>query len=217
MDHLEQARLNMVEQQIRPWDVFNPEILNIFLTLKRENFVPDAYKNIAFSDVEVPLPGSQKMLYPRVEARLLQELNLNKQDKVLEIGTGSGYVTAALARLSGFVHSIEIDDNNRKLAVRNLTENGITNVSVTAGSGIDGMPAKAPYDKIFVGGALIEIPDSLKKQLKIGGRLVGFVGRKPVVHAIMLEKISEDKFQQKQLFETDVDYLIGEHTEQFNF
>jgi protein-L-isoaspartate(D-aspartate) O-methyltransferase len=214
---MEQLRLNMVEQQIRPWDVFNPEILNIYMTLKRENFVDLAHKNLALSDVELPLPGSQKMLFPRVEARLLQELHLNNHDKVLEIGTGSGYVTAVLAKLSAFVHSIEVNETNKKLAMDNLTENGITNVSISLGNGIDGMPAKAPFDKIFVGGALIEIPDSLKKQLKVGGRLVGFIGREPIMHAIVLEKLSETEFRQKQLFETDVDYLVGENTEQFNF
>ena len=196
MENMEQTRLNMVEQQIRPWDVFNQDILNIFMTLKRENFVPDVYRSIALSDVEIPLPGGGKMLFPRVEARLLQELNLDKHDKVLEIGTGSGYVTAILAKLSGFVYSIEIDETNKKLAMTNLTENGITNVSLNLGNGIDGMPAKAPYDKIFVGGALVEIPDSLKRQLKVGGKLVGFIGTEPIMHAIIIDKISETEFRQ---------------------
>lgn len=217
MENIEQIRLNMVEQQIRPWDVFNPEILNVFMTLKRENFVPELYKAIALSDVEIPLPGGGKMLFPRVEARLLQELNLNRHDKVLEIGTGSGYVTAILAKLSGFVYSIEIEDANKKLAAAHLTGNGITNVSLSSGNGIDGMPAKAPYDKIFVGGALVEIPDSLKKQLKVGGKLVGFIGREPIMHAIVMEKTSDTEFRQKQLFETDVDYLVGERAEKFSF
>lgn len=215
--NLEQSRFNMVEQQIRTWDVFNQDILNIFLTLKRENFVLAEYKNIALSDVEIPLPGIQKMLYPRVEARLLQELDLNKHDKILQIGSGSGYVTAILAKLCAFVHSIELDEANQKLATANLTENGINNVSITSGNGINGMPAKAPYDKIFVGGALIEIPNSLKKQLKIGGKLVGFVGREPTMHAIVMEKLSDTEFKQKQLFETDLDYLVGEQVEQFKF
>ncbi len=217
MNNVEQTRLNMVEQQIRPWDVFNPDILNIFMTLKRENFVPVTHKNIALSDIEIPLPGSQKMLFPRVEARLLQELKLNKNDKVLEIGTGSGYVTAILAKLTAFVYSIEINETNKKLAMNNLTENGITNVSLTSGNGIEGMIAKAPYDKIFVGGAMVEISENLRKQLKVGGTLVGFIGRQPIMHAIIIEKISETEFKQKQLFETDIDYLIGEQTAKFNF
>jgi protein-L-isoaspartate(D-aspartate) O-methyltransferase len=187
------------------------------MTLKRENFVPEAYKSIALSDVEIPLPGSGKMLFPRVEARLLQELNLSKHDKVLEIGAGSGYVTAILAKLSGFVHSIERDETNKKLAMNNLTENGITNVSLSSGNGIDGMPAKAPFDKIFIGGALVEISDSLKKQLKVGGKLVGFIGREPIMHAIVIDKISEIEFKQRQLFETNVEYLVGEQVEKFNF
>jgi protein-L-isoaspartate(D-aspartate) O-methyltransferase len=217
MENMEQTRLNMVEQQIRPWDVSNPNILNAFMTLKRESFVSEAYKSIALSDIEIPLPGNGKMLFPRVEARLLQELDLNKHDKVLEIGSGSGYVTALLAKLSGFVHSIEIDDINKKLATENLTENGITNVSISSGNGISGMPAKAPFDKIFVGGALVEIPDNLKKQLKVGGKLVGFIGREPIMHAIVIDKISETEYRQKQLFETDVEYLVGEQIETFKF
>lgn len=217
MDNIEQIRLNMVEQQIRTWDVFCPDILNIFLTLKRENFVPPGHKDIALSDIEIPLPGNQKMLFPRVEARLVQELNLNKNDKVLEIGTGSGFVTAILAKLSAFVYSIEVNEINKKLAMNNLTENGISNVSLTLGNGIEGLVAKAPYDKIFVGGALIEIPDNLKKQLKPGGKLVGFIGRHPIMHAIVMEKISDTEFKQKQLFETDISYLAGEHIQQFNF
>jgi protein-L-isoaspartate(D-aspartate) O-methyltransferase len=217
MSDIEQTRLNMVKCQIHTWDVLDENILNIFMTMKRENFVPSAYKSIALSDIEIPLPGSGKMLFPRVEARLLQELDLNKKDKVLEIGTGSGCVTAILAKLSAFVYSIETDETNKKFAMNNLTENGITNVSLTAGNGIGGLVAKAPYDKIFVGGALIVIPDGLKKQLKVGGKLVGFIGRDPIMHAIVMERIGETEFKQTQLFETEIDYLSGEQTEQFNF
>ncbi|MCC2625111.1 MAG: protein-L-isoaspartate O-methyltransferase [Burkholderiales bacterium] len=217
MNDMEQTRLNMVKCQIHTWDVLDENILNIFMTVKRENFVPPAYKNIALSDIEIPLPSHGKMLFPRVEARLLQELDLTKKDKVLEIGTGSGYVTAILAKLSAFVYSIEIDETNKKFAMNNLTENGITNVSLTTGDGINGMVAKAPYDKIFIGGALVEIPENLKNQLKIGGKLIGFIGRDPVMHAIIMERISETEFNQKQLFETDIAYLTGEKTEQFNF
>lgn len=217
MNNIEQTRLNMVEQQIRTWNVFDQDILNIYSTLKRENFVPGAYKDIALSEVEIPLPGIQKMLLPRVEARMLQALELNKRDKVLELGTGSGYVTAALAKLTGFIYSIEIDNTNSQLALANLTESGITNVGVIAGNGINGMPAKAPYDKIFVGGALQTIPDCLKKQLKVGGKLVGFFGYTPIMQAIVITKISEAEFSQKQLFETDIEYLVGAQSQQFNF
>jgi protein-L-isoaspartate(D-aspartate) O-methyltransferase len=217
MENIEQTRLNMVEQQIRPWDVFAPNILNIFMTLKRENFVPKAYKNIALSDIEIPLPGGQKMLFPRIEARLLQELNLAKHDKVLEIGTGSGYVTAILAKLAAFVYSIEISDINKKLAMNNLMENNITNVSLDDGDGINGIPNKAPYDKIFIGGALIKINNNLKQQLKIGGKLVGIIGHEPIMHGIIIDRISETEFHQKLLFETNIPYLIGEHTHKFNF
>jgi protein-L-isoaspartate(D-aspartate) O-methyltransferase len=126
--NVEQARFNMVEQQIRPWNVFDEKILSLLSQIKRENFVTEKYHNLAFSDIEIPLPGEQKMLFPRIEARLLQELQLNKKDKVLEIGTGSGYVTALISKMADFVYSVEINSQNKAFAQNNLTHVGIKNV-----------------------------------------------------------------------------------------
>jgi len=213
----EQARFNMVEQQIRTWDVLDNNVLDLLFSIKREGFVKPEYKEIAFSDLEIPLPGGQKMLCPKIEARLVQELKLNHNDKVLEIGTGSGYVTALMAKLAEFVYSVEIDEINREFAMNNLMQTGISNIDIISGNGINGLPNKAPYDKIFIGGALISIPSAIKQQLKVGGKLVGFVGNSPVMHAVLVEKISENEYKETQLFETQIEYLIGENTKQFKF
>lgn len=214
---MELARFNMVEQQVRPCDVHDKNVLSLFSTLGREKFVPEQYKNLAFSDLEIPLPGGQAMLTPRVEAMTVQELAVAKTDKILEIGTGSGYVTAILARLGDFVYSLELDEQNKALAIHNLTYAGINNVSVVAGNGINGLAAKAPFDKIFVGGGLLSIHPELKSQLRIGGKLVGFIGVSPVMHAVSIVRTGENSYTEKQLFETNASYLISEKTEQFTF
>lgn len=215
--NFEQARFNMVEQQIRPWSVFDKKVLEQFGQIKREDFVADEYHELALADIEIPLPDGQKMLFPRVEARLLQELNLNKKDKVLEIGTGSGYITAILARLTNFVYSIEINANNKQFAISNLIKAGIKNATVIEADGTNGLPNKEPFDKIFIGGSLIEINNNLKKQLKVGGRLVGIIGVAPIMHAILIEKITENEYKQTQLFETCVDRLITISKDGFKF
>ena len=214
---MEQARFNMVEQQIRPCDIHDEILRDLLFKIKREKFTPEQYKQLAYSDLEIPLPGGQKMLMPRIEALLLQALAVERTDKVLEIGTGSGFVTALLARLADFVYSIEVEDANKALAKQNLTYAGITNVSLSRANGIQGMTEKAPYNKIFIGGGLITIPESIKEQLKVGGKLVGIIGNRPIMHAILIERTSETTYSEKQLFETDVDYLVSENVEQFTF
>lgn len=215
--NFEQARFNMVEQQVRPWNVFDENVLAMLTNVKREEFVSPEYKAIAFSDVEIPLPGGQKMLFPRVEARMLQELNLSKKDKVLEIGTGSGYVTAMLGKLTDFVYSIEINAKNKEFAVSNLTKAGIKNVSIIEGDGLNGLAAKAPFDKILVGGSLPVIPQMLKQQLKVGGHMVAVIGTKPAMHAVHITRVAENEFIEKQIFETIIDELTGAHQNQFKF
>jgi protein-L-isoaspartate(D-aspartate) O-methyltransferase len=215
--NFDQARFNMVEQQIRPWNVFDSAVLYLFMTVKREDFVVDKYKEIALSDLEIPLPSGQKMLSPCEEARLIQELNVVNTDKVLEIGTGSGYVTALLAKLADFVYSIEIDEENKKFANKNLAVESCYNATLYLGNGLSGLQSMAPFDKIFVGGGVIEIPLALKEQLKIGGKLVGFVGASPVMHAVVVVRNSIDGYIETKLFETDVEYLIKGQSQQFIF
>ncbi|MFN8770482.1 MAG: protein-L-isoaspartate O-methyltransferase family protein [Neisseriaceae bacterium] len=215
---IEKARYNMVEQQIRTCNVLDKSLLEVLINVKREAFVAPLYKNIAFSDTEIPLPGSGKMLCPKIDAMLLQELHLNRNDKVLEIGTGSGYITAILAKLSKHVYSVEINEENKQFAIKNLTYAGINNVSIVGGNGLSGFSEHALYDKIFIGGAGYNIPEELKEQLTVGGVLVGIVGKEPAMKAVKITRIGENNFKEEQLFETVAEYLIeGNNFNKFIF
>ena len=168
--NIEQARFNMIEQQIRPWEVLDQDVLNLLAIVKRENFVPAAYRNIAFADLEIPLPGGERMLAPKIEARILQELAIHKGETVLEIGTGSGYMAALLAHRGRSVTTVEIAPELADFAKQNLAANGVTNVEVITGDGALGWNQGAPYDVICVSGGLPVIPQEFLEQLKIGGR-----------------------------------------------
>jgi protein-L-isoaspartate(D-aspartate) O-methyltransferase len=218
---IEQARFNMIEQQIRPWDVLNQDILNLLHVVKRENFVPPIYKDLAFSDTEIPLPHGQHMFTPKLEARILQELAIKKQANVLEIGTGSGYMAALLASKSRFVLSIEIHSEIATLAKENLHRNQIHNVEVIVGDGSlgwrDNNKITAPYDIIVVSGALATLPDSFLKQLKIGGKLFVINGEAPIMTAKLITRTSSITFHTLALFETCVDALHAPASSHFNF
>ena len=215
---MEQARFNMIEQQIRPWDVLDPEVLALLSEVKREEFVPAASKTLAFADVELPLGNGISMLEPKVEARLLQEAAVKHTDKVLEIGTGSGYMAALLAARAEFVVSVEIDTSLAATARENLARAGVVNVSVEQGDAARGWAAKAPYDVIVVSGSLPVLPEALLKQLQIGGRLVGIVGDAPVMSAQLVTRTGEATFNTVNLFETVVAPLRNAvQVEQFVF
>ena len=203
----EQARFNMVEQQIRPWDVLDPVVLDLMMSIKREDFVPAAYRAIAFADVEVPLAAGAKMWPPRVEARILQELVLRKNDRVLEIGTGSGFFAALMGRLAAEVVSVEIDRGLAESAKKTLQKNEVSNVSVEIGDGAKGLPARAPFDVIVVTGAVAAVPAELLKQLKVGGRLAAIVGEAPLMNAQLITQLAEGVFSTVNLFETAADPL----------
>ena len=205
--NIEQARFNMIEQQIRPWDVLDPEVLNLLSIVKRENFVPAAYRNIAFADLEVPLPAGEHMLAPRVEARVLQELAVKKHESVLEIGAGSGYMAALLAHRSRHVLTIDIKQELVDMAQRNLAENGVTNAEVALGDASRGWAVAAPYDVICVSGGMPVLPQDLLEQLKIGGRLSAFVGTAPMMKAQVITRIDEKQFRVADIFETYVEAL----------
>lgn len=198
----EQARFNMVEQQIRPWDVLDPVVLGLMTTVKREEFVPPAHRAIAFADVEVPLSAEAKMWPPRVEAKLLQELLVKKSDRVLEIGTGSGYFAALLGAMAADVLSIEIDRTLADSAKKNLQRNGVGNVTVEVGDGVKGWAAKAPYDVIVISGSVPVVPAELLAQLKVGGRLAAIVGTAPVMTAQVITQTAEGVFSTVNVFET---------------
>lgn len=207
--NIEQARFNMIEQQIRPWEVLDQQVLDLLFVVKREDFVPPPYRNLAFADMEIPIGSGQVMLAPRVEARLMQELTIRKTDKVLEIGTGSGYMAALLAARADHVISIESRPELADFARQNLERAGVTNVTVEVGDGANGWAQRGPYDAIVVSGSLPTLPDALLKQLRVGGRLAAVVGAAPVMEAQLVTCSSEGIFNTVNLFETVVPSLDG--------
>ena len=207
--NIEQARFNMIEQQIRPWEVLDPQVLDLLFVVKREDFVPAAYRNLAFADMEIPIGSGQVMLAPRVEARLLQELAIRKTDKVLEIGAGSGYMAALLAARAEHVITIESRPELAAFARQNLERAGVTNVTVEVGDGANGWTQRAPYDAIVVSGSLPVLPAALLKQLRVGGRLAAIVGEAPVMEAQLVTCSAEGVYNTVNLFETVVPALDG--------
>lgn len=202
----EQARFNMIEQQIRPWEVLDPDVLGLLSVVKREDFVPAEYRALAFADLELPIGkdrnAGQTMLSPKIEARLLQEAGIKSTDTVLEVGTGTGYMAALLASQAETVYSVEIDPALAEQARSALQRSGIANVTVEVGDAASGWAAHAPYDAIVISGSLPSLPDELLRQLKVGGRLVAIVGEQPVMEAKLLIRTGEDAFNAIDLFET---------------
>ena len=205
--NFEQARFNMVEQQIRPWEVLDQDVLDLLMTVKREEFVPAVYRDLAFTEVEIPIGCGQVMLKPVIEGKVLQALRLGKADSVLEIGTGSGYFAALLAARTEWVRTIELEPELVKLASANLARNGVENVVVVQGDGIAGWAERAPYDVIVVSGGLPFVPQALLEQLKVGGRLFAFVGEAPVMKARLVTCEAEGRFRTEDIFETVVPML----------
>jgi protein-L-isoaspartate(D-aspartate) O-methyltransferase len=203
--NIEQVRFNMVEQQIRTWDVLDTDVLDLLYVLKRENFVPPHQREFALMDVEVPLEpmsATEKMWQPRVEARVLQDIGLSGNEHVLEIGTGSGYVTALLAARSAKVTSVEINPALAKFAAENLAKASVTNVSLFTGDGARGFASPAPYDVIVFTGSMEVVPEEAIAQLKATGKLFAVVGKAPVMHAKVLRKDAHGTITEKTLFET---------------
>ena len=205
--NFEKARFNMVEQQIRPWEVLDPDVLDLLMSVKREEFVPAAHRELAFADVEIPLACGQVMLKPVIEGKVLQALRPAKSDQALEIGTGSGWFAALLAARAEWVRTIEIESELVKLASANLARNDVDNVVVVQGDGVAGWPDRAPYDIIVVSGGLPFVPQALLEQLKVGGRLFAFVGEAPVMKARLITCEAEGRFSTEDIFETVVPTL----------
>lgn len=205
--NFEKARFNMVEQQIRPWEVLDQDVLDLLMTVKREEFVPAAHRELAFADVEIPIGCGQVMLKPVIEGKVLQALRLNKSDSVLEIGSGSGYFAALLAARTEWVRSIEIEPELVKLSSANLERNGVENVVVIQGDGMNGFAERAPYDVIVLSGGVPVVPQALLEQLKVGGRLFAFVGDAPVMKARLITCDAEGRFRTEDIFETVVPML----------
>jgi len=224
--NIELARFNMIEQQIRPWEVLDQNVLTLLSTLRREDFVPAPLRALAFVDTQVPLLKDVKgagaspstcMLEPKVEARLLQELQVQRHQRVLEIGTGSGFMAALLAHRAMQVITLECRPLLARMARDSLARNGIVNVRVVelpAADGAHGLPAEAPFDAILLSGSVAEVPRELLQQLKVGGRLAAIVGDEPVMRARLYTRVGEAAFSERDLFDTVAPRLEGfaEHT-----
>jgi protein-L-isoaspartate(D-aspartate) O-methyltransferase len=207
--NVEQARFNMIEQQIRPWEVLDTAVLALLAVVKREDFVPAAYRALAFVDTEVPLAEGQVMLAPRVEARMLQELKVQRHETVLEVGAGSGFMAALLAHRAQRVITLENRAALARAAADNLRRAGITNATVREADGRDGLAAEGPFDAIMLSGSVANVPQVLLDQLKPGGRLIAIEGAEPVMRAVLFTRQGPASFSKVELFDTVAPRLDG--------
>jgi protein-L-isoaspartate(D-aspartate) O-methyltransferase len=220
--NFEQARFNMVEQQIRPWEVLDQTVLDLLYAVPREEFVPPAYLTLAFSDMEIPLEtggiSGEKMWAPKIEARVLQELAVRKSDRVLEVGTGSGYLAALLAHRAAHVHSVEIKPALAEFGRGNLARHGADNVTLEIGDAARGWAKHAPYDVIVLTGSTPLLPAAFLEQLAPGGRLFAVVGDAPVMAARVVTRTAPGACRTVDLFETQLAPLVNcEQPQRFRF
>jgi protein-L-isoaspartate(D-aspartate) O-methyltransferase len=207
--NIEQARFNMIEQQIRPWNVLDQDVLDLLHVVRREQYVPAAYASLAFADAEIPLTGGSSMLTPKIEARLLQEVMLKKNESVLLVGAGSGYLAALLAHKGRQVTAVEIEPELKALAEANLARAGVANVTVELGNGAEGWANGAPFDVIVIAGSLPVLPDAFLKQVKVGGRIAAIVGEAPAMSCNIITRVSDAAYDTVKVFETNVKPLVG--------
>ena len=200
--NLEQARFNMVEQQIRTWEVLDQQVLDLLFRVHREDYVPQQYRALAFADMEIPLGHGERMLAPRMEARMLQELALRPGDKILEVGTGSGYMTALLANLCSHVYSVDLVAEFAQSAAAKLAAQRIANATLDTGDAARGWDRHGPYDAIAVTGSVPVLPDAFLKSLRPGGRLIAVVGEEPVMEAQLVTCVAHGAYSTTRLFET---------------
>jgi protein-L-isoaspartate(D-aspartate) O-methyltransferase len=199
----------MIEQQIRPWDVLDKGVLGLLAVVRREDFVPPAYKALAFVDTEVPLGEGENMLPPRVEARMLQDLQVQRHERVLEIGAGSGFMAALLGHRAQSVISLEVKPALAKMATENLRRSGSANVTVVQADGVHGHAAEGPFDAIMLSGSVSKVPEELLKQLKPGGRLMAIEGSEPVMEAVRYTVAADGSVSRLSLFDVNATRLIG--------
>lgn len=203
------AKHNMIEQQIRPWEVLDPKVLDVFNRVSRDQFVPEQYKGLAYADCCLPIFDSESMLPPTVEGRLLQALNLRESDNILEIGTCSGYLTACLAGLAQHVTSVDLNAQASSMAHDNLAAMNIANVELHTIASLDDITHEERYDAIAVsGGSLQTIPENLKNALVIGGRLFAVTGQSPVMNAQLITRVNQNEWSTSNLFETDISRFV---------
>lgn len=199
---VERARFNMIESQIRTWEVLDQRVLDLLFKVRREEFVPEPYRALAFVDMEIPIGHGEKMLQPKLEARMVQELAINESDRILEVGTGSGYVTALLATLGAHVFSVDIVAEFTSAAARKLSVHALRNVTLETGDAARGWEKHGPYDAILITGSVPVLAESFKTSLKKGGRLLAVVGEPPVMEAQLITKVGEGAYNSVGLFET---------------
>lgn len=205
--NVEQARFNMIEQQIRPWNVLDQRVLDIIATSPRERFVPSEYANMAFSDIEIPLAHGEVMMSPKLEGRLLQTLNIRPDDRILEIGTGSGYLTACLARLGGQVISVEMHADLSQSAQQQIAGLGIENVDFRVGDAGQGWGEDGEFDVIAITGSLPQMLPAFRQQMKVGGRMFAIIGESPIMTANLYTRINRNEWTVEPLFETELPAL----------
>ena len=213
----EQARFNMIEQQIRTWEVLDPAVLDLLKAVPREAFVPERYQGLAFADLEIPLGHGQVMLSPKLEARMLQALGVKKTDSVLEIGTGSGYMTALLAKQAKEVFSVELNSELSSAAAQKLVAHGISNIILEVGDAAHGWKNDL-FDVMVLTGSVPVLPQAFEQQLRVGGRLLAVVGESPVMEAVLVTCVSAGVYRRVSLFETSIPSLLhAEQPERFSF
>jgi len=206
-NNLEQARFNMVQQQIRPAEVLDQRVLDLIASVPREEFVPEEYRELAYADTEIAIGHGQKMMAPRLEARMLQALDIQPEDVVLEIGTGSGYLTTCMARMAARVISLDIHADLTASAGATLKSQGIDNVKLVTGNGLTESQEGGPFDIIAVTGSLPKINEKLKRQLSMGGRLFAVAGDSPAMEAILITRVGDYQWREEAIFETDLGRL----------
>ncbi len=204
---VERARFNMVEQQIRPWEVLDQRVLDLLFRVHREDYVPPASRALAFADLEIPLGSGETMLTPKIEARIVQELELKSTDRVLEVGTGSGYMTALLASLAAHVYSVDINPEFTQTAAAKLRTHGIGNVTLDTGDAARGWDKHGPYDVIVLTGSLPLLPPAFQNSLQPGGRLFAVVGEAPIMEARLVTCLARGVYNTMDLFETCIPSL----------
>ncbi|MBK1692921.1 protein-L-isoaspartate O-methyltransferase family protein [Ectothiorhodospira mobilis] len=209
--NLEQARFNMVEQQVRTWEVLDPRVLSVMEETPREAFVPPSHAKLAYADLEIPLGYGESMMRPNVEGRLLQALEIQAHDVVLEVGTGSGYVTACLAKLAAHVESVDIHQDFTQAARRRLREHALFNITLHTGNAAEGWKAgrHEKYDVIALTASMARYRHVFEQQLNVGGRLFVVVGEPPVMEARLVTRLGEREFTHQRLFETCLKPLVG--------
>jgi protein-L-isoaspartate(D-aspartate) O-methyltransferase len=207
--NIEQARFNMIEQQIRTWEVLDPEVLDLLFQVKREDFVPPAHRSLAFADLEIALGHGESMMQPKIEARILQELAVQKHEDVYEVGTGSGYLTALLARRARHVASAEIHADFRAAAEAKLRAAGIANATLVGGDSSRGPLTESVFDVIVLTGSTPIVPETFLDRLKPGGRLFAIVGDAPMMKAVLVRQPVAGSFQHTELFETLLKPLVN--------